>query len=92
MTRPSLLRPSVVQIATAVALVAVTVGGVLYVQHRHAARSCTPVSGSRASRLCIPHLDRDRRPSWQHPASIATAAAGVGIAVGVIVYRRRFSS
>jgi len=42
--------------------------------------------------LCIPHLDRDRRPSWQHPASIATAAAGIGIAVGVIVYRRRFSS
>ena len=74
-------RPGVVQIATAVALVAVTVGTVLYVQHRLSARvhaglrlprlaAVPPAPRPRATAaMAAPGLDRDARPASASPSA-----------------------
>jgi hypothetical protein len=77
------------RVVAAVAVVAVMVTGVVYGYRRQSSDpSCTPVHQSRADRFCVPDKGDGSHLSWDDPASLAPAVAGVAIAVGVIAYRR----
>jgi hypothetical protein len=71
-----------VRLAVAIAVVAVTWAGAVYVHQRHTTLVVDPPG-------CSPYFDKNcsvavrQHPSWEDPVAVLLALGGVAVAVGV---------